>query len=191
MGLDANPGSFTVNRIRLATMIVASTFLAAPVGCGGKDKSGASAGKGTAKAKKRRAKPAVASADVANFDPDGILNLDKYQGSERPDDYAVEMAFNSTTETMDSCVLEYKTRNSIKPEKALTGEMEVAVKLNPHEGDALGVNAKLPGKYDEDKSLKDCIRSAAAKAPYPKYDGVPVIFAFRADLDPGMEWEEE
>lgn len=178
-----------MHRSRFSTVLVVSILCAVPLGCGKKDGDGAN--RGTAKAKPRRAKPAVASADVANFDPDGILDLDKYQGSERPDDYAVELAFNSTTEQMDECVLEYKNRNEIKPEKALSGDMEVAVKLNPDKGPALGVNAKLPGKYDEDDTLKGCIRKAAAHAPYPKYDGVPVIFAFSAELDPGMEWEEE
>ena len=174
-----------MHRFNLVAVITLSTLIAVPVGCGSK---GSRSGKATAKA--RRAKANVSSAEVANFDPNGILDLDRFQGSERPDDYAVEMAFNSSSETMDSCVSAYKARNEVKPETALTGEMEVAVKLNP-EGRPFGVNAKLPGKYDEDVELKGCIREAAATAPYPKYDGVPVIYSFRADLDPGMEWEEE
>jgi hypothetical protein len=73
----------------------------------------------------------------------------------------------------------------------LAGDLSVAVKLNPKEARPLGVNATLPGKYDRDSDLKDCIRDAVATASFPTYDGPPIVAEFETQLDAGSEWEDE
>lgn len=124
-------------------------------------------------------------ANVATFDPnaDVVLDLDKY-GTERPDDYAAQMAFHQAFEPMDQCVISAKARKGISPDKVLKGDVDVAVKLEPKTGKASAVNATL-SKYDKDVALKDCIREAVAGVQFPQYDGPPVVVEFSTELDAG------
>ncbi len=126
-------------------------------------------------------------ANIATFDPnaDVMLDLDKY-GSERPDDYATQMAFNQAFEPMDTCVLAAKERKGISVERTLKGDVDIAVKLEPKTGKAAAVNATLPGKYDKDAKLKECIRTAVAGVQFPQYDGPPVVVDFYTELDAGF-----
>ncbi|MEM7153966.1 MAG: hypothetical protein AAF799_14040 [Myxococcota bacterium] len=126
-------------------------------------------------------------ANVASFDPnaDVVLDLDKY-GSERPDEYATQMAFNQAFEPMDECVLSAKERKKMQPESVLhDGMMDFAVKLEGKSGKAAAVNATLPGKLDNDGKLKDCVRNAVAGVQFPSYDGPPVVVEFSTEVDPG------
>jgi hypothetical protein len=140
----------------------------------------------------RRVKVTTAKAAVADFDPtaDFVLDLDAY-GSERPDDYDIELAFAESFDAMDKCVAQYKARARLEPEQQLSGELQVAVKLNPKKGPPLGINLELPGRYEKATSLETCMRTAVATAPYPKYDGPPIVAEFETELDPGMEYWEE
>ncbi len=131
-------------------------------------------------------------ATIATFDPnaDVVLDLDKY-GTERPDDYAAQLAFNQSFEGIDACVLAAKERKGISVDKVLKGDMDIAVKLDPLKGKANAVNATLPGRYDKDAKLKECIRGAVAGVQFPSYDGPPVVVEFSTELDAGSEWEDE
>ena len=157
--------------------------LAAGIATGGCNKDAKSPPRRTAK---------ITKAGVADFDPtaDFVLDLDAY-GSERPDDYDIELAFAESFDTMDKCVAEYKAGAKLKPENQLAGELEVAVKLNPKKGPPLGINLDLPERYKEATNLESCMRKAVAMAPYPKYDGPPIIAEFQTELDPGMEYLDE
>jgi hypothetical protein len=125
-------------------------------------------------------------ATIATFDPnaDVTLDLDKY-GSERPDDYEVQMALNQGFASMDACVLAAKERKGMSAETQIPGDLDLAVQLEPKTGKAAAVNATLPGKYDRDSNLKDCIREAVAQVDFPKYDGPPVTVEFYTQLDAG------
>lgn len=131
-------------------------------------------------------------ANIAEFDPnaDYVLDLDKY-GSERPDDYAVQMAFNQAFEPMDQCVLQAKKDMGLKDSAILKGDIEVAVQLDPHKGKAAAVNATLPKKYAKNESLKDCLRNAVGEVQFPKYDGPPTVAEFSCELDAGFDVEED
>jgi hypothetical protein len=135
---------------------------------------------------------AAITAQIATFDPnaDVQLDLDKW-GSQHPDEYGIQQAFYGSFGQMDQCVLEYKERKSIPTDKQLSGDAKVGVLVNPAEHRPLGVNANLPGKHDKDQLLKDCIREAAASAPYPTYDGPPRVIDFEFQLDAGSVWEDE
>ncbi len=131
-------------------------------------------------------------ANIGTFDPDAdvVLDLDKY-GSERPDDYAVQVAFNQAFEPMDECVLSAKERKGIKADAVLhDGMMDIAIKLDGPKGKATAVNATLPGKFDKDEKLKECIRSAVADVQFPQYDGPPVVVDFHMELDAGYMMDE-
>jgi hypothetical protein len=125
-------------------------------------------------------------ASVGTFDPnaDVTLDLDKY-GSERPDDYAVQMAFNQSFASMDACVAAAKDRRGIAADTQLQGDLDFAVRLEPKTGKAAAVNATLPGKYAKDSTLTDCLRDAVAGVQFPQYDGPPVVVEFYTQLDGG------
>ena len=150
----------------------------------------AAAGCKKAEPTKGRRTARLVKAAVASFDPnaDIVLDLDAY-GSERPDDYEVQLAFNQSFEAMDACVAQHKTSKKMKPEKQLKGDMEIAVKLNP-KGAPFAVNATLPGRYDRSTKLKECIREAVAGVAFPKYDGPPLVAEFETELDAGSEYWE-
>jgi hypothetical protein len=149
---------------------------------------------GCNKTSEGRAKARTVKASMAEFDPNADLDLDAWGGSERPDDYAVQMAFNATTEQMDACIAEFKTAKGIKTEKQLDGDFKAMVKLNPKKSTPLGVNAELPAKYASDAKLTQCMRDAVGAAPYPTYDGPPIVVEFTTQLDAGFaeydDWDE-
>lgn len=133
-------------------------------------------------------------ATIAEFDPNAVMELNLGGGGgggERPDDYEVQLAFNQSFGAMDECVAKHKEKKGMSADSMLAGDLSVAVKLNPQEPRPLGVNATLPGKYDRDSDLKDCIRDAVATAQFPTYDGPPIIAEFETQLDAGSEWEDE
>jgi len=59
------------------------------------------------------------------------------------------------------------------------------VLLDPNGSTPLGGNAKLPPETGAKKRLRKCLRSVAAAANYPAYDGPPVVVEFSFELDPG------
>ncbi len=126
-------------------------------------------------------------ANIATFDPnaDVVLDLDKY-GTERPDDYATQVAFNQSFEGIDGCVLSAKERRGISVERTFDGDMDISVKLEPKSGKAAAVNATLPGKHNKDGALKKCIRQVVAEVQFPQYDGPPVVVDFYTELDAGF-----
>ncbi len=125
-------------------------------------------------------------ANIATFDPnaDVTIDLDKY-GSERPDDYAAQVAFNQSFGGIDACVVAVKERKRMSADTQLPGDLDVTVKLEPKTGKAAAVNATLSSKYDSDTKLKDCIRNAVAEVQFPQYDGPPVVVEFYTQLDAG------
>lgn len=126
-------------------------------------------------------------ASVGNFDPDADLGIDLEKfGSERPDDYAVQMAFNQSFPGLDACVAAAKDRKGISADTQLQGDLDLQVRLEPKTGKTLGVNATLPAKYAKDQELDKCIRDAVGGVEFPKYDGPPVVAEFYTQLDAGM-----
>jgi hypothetical protein len=125
-------------------------------------------------------------ANIATFDPnaDITIDLEKF-GTERPDDYAAQVAFNQSFAGIDACVLTVKEKKGMAADSQIPGDLDIAVKLEPLTGKASAVNATLPGKYDKDSGLKDCIRNAVAQVDFPKYDGPPVTVEFYTQLDAG------
>lgn len=176
--------------IARSLLILSSLCLALPA-CG---KSGT---KGS-KAKQRKvevkvggaAAPNSVTANVAEFDPnaDISLDMDKF-GSERPDEYAIQQAFFGQFGALDECVWAEKDRRG--KEDQLLGDVSMSVKLNPEQSRPFGVNASMPDAYAKAQKLETCLREAAASAPYPTYDGPPVIVDFEFELDPGSVWVEE
>jgi len=152
----------------------------------------AAAGCKKAEPTKGRRTARLVKAAVASFDPnaDIVLDLDAY-GSERPDDYEVQIAFNQSFDGMDACVARHKASRKMKPESQLEGDMQIAVKLNPKKGRPTAVNATLPRRYDKSKHLKECIRQAVAGVSFPRYDGPPVVAEFETELDAGSEYWED
>lgn len=129
-------------------------------------------------------------ATIGSFDPnaDVTLDLEKY-GSDRPDDYAVQMAFNQSFAALDQCVLAAKERKGIAPDTQLEGDLDLQVRLEPT-GKAVGVNTTLPGAWSKDEALQSCIRDAVAGVQFPPYDGPPVVAEFYTQLDAGTMLEE-
>ena len=136
------------------------------------------------------AAPNAVTANVASFDPnaDVVFDLDKY-GVERPNEYDVQQAFFNQFSALDECVWAEKDRR--KNEDQLLGDVAMAVKLNPEDSRPLSVNATMPEGYEKSQKLTDCLREAAAGAPYPVYDGPPVVVDFEFELDPGYVEVEE
>ena len=123
-------------------------------------------------------------ATIGTFDPNADLgiDLDKF-GSERPDDYAVQMSFNQAFEGLDACVASFKEKKGISADTQLLGDLDLQVKLEPNTGKAMAVNATVSGKYAKEQSLNDCLRDAVAKVDFPKYDGPPVVAEIYTQLD--------
>ncbi len=126
----------------------------------------------------------IAKANVASFDPDEAVNFDlNAYGSDRPDQYAIEQAFNGAFPAIDECVGAEKDR--LKSEDQLPGDLKLAIKLNPKDKSPFAVNAELAEGLGQE--LTDCLREAAAGVAYPTYDGPPVVVKFELELDPGFE----
>lgn len=127
----------------------------------------------------------ISKANVATFDPDEDINFDlNAYGTARPDQYAIEQAFNGAFGGFDLCVADEKER--AKSDDQLPGDLKLAIKLNPKESRPFAVNAELVGGKMGDK-LNDCVREAAAGVAYPTYDGPPVVVNFELELDPGFQ----
>ncbi|MCX4245060.1 hypothetical protein [Paraliomyxa miuraensis] len=164
----------------LALTVPALALVLAAVGC--KDPEIKQAGRSTRTVK----------ASISTFDPNADVAIDFEGGTQRPDDYAVQMSFNQAFAPMDACVVAAKERKGIAADQALPGDVDLAVKLEPKTGKAAAVNATLSaGKLDKDTVLKDCIREAVATVQFPKYDGPPVVVELSTQLDAGSAWEEE
>jgi hypothetical protein len=130
------------------------------------------------------AAPNAVGANIAEFDPnaDISLDMDKY-GTERPDEYQVQQAFFGQFGAIDECVWAEKDRRG--SERQLPGDVALSVKLNPEQSRPFGVNATMPDGLSKAEKLANCLREAAASAPYPTYDGPPVVVDFEMELDPG------
>jgi len=161
-------------RTSLGALVLASLVAVAATGC--KEPEIKQAGRSSGRTVK---------ASVGTFDPnaDVTIDLDKY-GSERPDDYAVQMAFNQAFVGLDQCVLAAKERKGIAAETQLEGDLDLQVKIDPS-GKAVGVNTTLPEKWAKDATLESCIRDAVAAVQFPKYDGPPVVTEIYTQLDAG------
>jgi len=125
-------------------------------------------------------------ASIGTFDPNADLgiDLDKF-GTERPDDYEVQMSLNQAFAGMDACVAAVKERKGIAADTQLSGDLDLQVKLEPKTGKAMAVNATISGKYAKDEALNGCLRDAVAKVDFPKYDGPPVVAEIYTQLDGG------
>jgi hypothetical protein len=137
------------------------------------------------------ATPAISSgtADVPEFDPNAPVNLDKYEGSEWPDENEVTAAFESQYGAFDHCVAAEKERTG--KTARLEGEAGMAVLLSPAGKRPMGVNSNVPKKHQRRAELVRCLRNATASAHYPHYDGPPLVVEFEFEIDPGEEWVEE
>lgn len=125
-------------------------------------------------------------ASIGTFDPNADLGIDLSNfGSDRPDEYEVQMAINQGFAAMDACVVAAKERRGIAADTQLEGDLDLQVKLEPKTGKAMAVNATLPAKYAKDETLDQCIRDAVGGVEFPKYDGPPVVAEFYTQLDAG------
>lgn len=125
---------------------------------------------------------AHANCSVPTFDPNADVVI-KDTGSERPDEYAIELAFKRQDAALDKCVKKTKVK--------IEGKARMEVLLNPDGAQPLGINAKLPRKLRGNAKLTDCLRGATAAAPFPSYDGPPVVAHLDFEIDPGFDVEED
>lgn len=131
---------------------------------------------------------ATASANVAavpNFDPNATTELTE-EGGERPDEFVLLGAFENQREQMDRCVEDAKAGDDV----TLEGTATMEVLLNPAGHRPLGINGRASDDAPKDVGLMDCLRAATASAPYPGYDGPPVIVEFDFEIDAGYEIED-
>lgn len=137
------------------------------------------------------ATPSPITANIAEFDPNADISLDMegQGGNESPDEFAIQQAFFGQFEAIGQCVFDEHDRRG--SDEQLPGDVVIAVKLNPAGKQPFGVNATMPEGFEKATKLKDCLREAAAAAPYPKWDGQPRIVEFEFQLDPGSVWVEE
>ncbi len=124
---------------------------------------------------------AVAATAVPTFDPNATVEVQD-TGGERPDEHVIEGAFKAQNEALDQCVKQ--TKGAIK------GKAKVEVLLNPAGNRPLGINAMLPKKLRSNAALRECVRTATAAAPFPAYDGPPVMVDLDFQIDPGSDVEE-
>jgi hypothetical protein len=122
------------------------------------------------------------NATVPGFDPNATVQLEA-EGGERPDEFYLLAAFEQQQEVMDRCVEAAKDGN----DEQLKGWGNMEVLLNPQGKRPLGINAKLDGEHAKNATLVECLRRATAGAPYPSYDGPPVVVEFNFELDAGHE----
>jgi hypothetical protein len=122
-------------------------------------------------------------AAVPEFNPETPLDLDRYEGSERPDQDVVMERFNGTFGAIDQCVESERKRAHVEQ---VDGNAFVDVLLNPEGNRPLGVNAKTDASKTRSK-LQGCLREAVASANFPGYDGPPVVVNFEFEIDPGYE----
>lgn len=128
---------------------------------------------------------AAASTSVPTFDPNATTELSA-DGAERPDEYVLLGAFENQREQMDRCVEAAKAGEDVQ----LQGTATMEVLLNPAGRRPLGINGKVSDDAPADTGLMECLRAATAAAPYPGYDGPPVIVEFDFEIDAGFEIED-
>jgi hypothetical protein len=128
---------------------------------------------------------AAASTSVPTFDPNATAELSA-DGAERPDEYVLLGAFENQREQMDRCVEAAKAGEDVQ----LQGTATMEVLLNPAGRRPLGINGKVSDDAPADTGLMECLRAATAAAPYPGYDGPPVIVEFDFEIDAGFEIED-
>lgn len=127
----------------------------------------------------------AATTTVPTFDPNATTELTS-DGGERPDEYVLLGAFERQRAQMDRCVEEAKHGE----DGQLAGTATMEVLLNPAGKRPLGVNGKVSEDAPQDTGLMECLRAATAAAPYPGYDGPPVIVEFDFEIDAGTEIED-
>lgn len=125
------------------------------------------------------------TAAVPTFDPNATTELTA-EGGERPDEFVLLGAFERQRAQMDRCVEQSKDGEDIK----LEGTATMEVLLNPAGKRPLGINGKVSDDAPKDTGLMECLRAATASAPYPGYDGPPVIVEFDFEIDAGYEIED-
>jgi hypothetical protein len=126
-----------------------------------------------------------AESTIPTFDPSSPVDLNKYDGPERPDEFTLMQAFQNQFDDFDRCIEAIKGKSGTQ----LEGDAKMEVLLNPAGKRPLGINAHLPSSIKKQGALKECLRKATAGAPYPSYDGPPVVVNFEFELDPGETWE--
>lgn len=131
-------------------------------------------------------------AAIADFDPNGDIELDleKY-GSGRVDEWEVQKAFNRSFAGLDKCVVAAKKKAGLKAESQLEGDVAFAVRLNPEAVKPFAVHVTVAQKWSGNGALTDCLRDAVADVGFPTYDGPPQVAEFDTQLDPGSEVEAE
>ncbi len=125
------------------------------------------------------------AAAVPTFDPNATTELTA-DGAERPDELVLLGAFERQRAQMDRCVEQAKEGEDVQ----LQGTATMEVLLNPAGKRPLGINGKVSDDAPKDTSLMECLRVATAAAPYPGYDGPPVIVEFDFEIDAGYEIED-
>jgi len=127
----------------------------------------------------------AATTTVPTFDPNATTELTS-DGGERPDEYVLLGAFERQRAQMDRCVEQAKHGD----EAQLQGTATMEVLLNPAGKRPLGINGKVSDDAPKDAGLMECLRAATAAAPYPGYDGPPVIVEFDFEIDAGTAIED-
>ena len=127
----------------------------------------------------------AATTTVPTFDPNTTTELTS-DGGERPDEYVLLGAFERQRAQMDRCVEQVKHGD----EAQLKGTATMEVFLNPEGKRPLVVNGKVSDDAPKDTGLMECLRAATAAAPYPGYDGPPVIVEFDFEIDAGTAIED-
>ena len=126
---------------------------------------------------------ASAAAAVPTFDPNADVVVED-TGSERPDEHTIEQAFKKQNDALNACV-------TLAGQAGAKGDAKLEVLLNPQGDRPLGINATLPGSLQNNTDFRECVRGATAAAPFPSYDGPPVVVDLDFEIDPGHEIEEE
>lgn len=125
---------------------------------------------------------ANAATSVPTFDEHADVVIQD-TGSERPDEHTIELAFKKQNDALDKCV--EGTGATVK------GKAKVTVLLNPEGHRPLGINTKLPQALQNNADFRECVRGATAAAPFPAYDGPPVVVDLDFQIDAGSEYEED
>lgn len=125
------------------------------------------------------------AAAVPTFDPNASTELQS-DGAERPDEFVLLGAFEQQRAQMDRCVEQAKASD----DEQLVGTATMEVLLNPAGKRPLGINGKVSDDAPSDPGLMECLRAATAAAPYPGYDGPPVVVEFDFEIDAGFEIED-
>lgn len=71
------------------------------------------------------------------------------------------------------------------------GYARLQVLLDPAGEDPMGVNVHVPESLAQRESFVECLRTATAAAPYPTYDGPPVVVDFEIELGGGDMADED